>query len=101
MSSVYDYTATTINGQEKPMTDFKGQVVLVVNTASKCGLTPQFKGLESLYETYKDRGLMVLGFPCNQFAGQDPASNDEISEFCQLNYGVSFPMFAKIGRAHV
>ena len=78
------------------MTDFKGQVVLVVNTASKCGLTPQFKGLESLYETYKDRGLMVLGFPCNQFAGQDPASNDEISEFCQLNYGVSFPMFAKI-----
>lgn len=96
MSSVYDYTATTINGQEKPMTDFKGQVVLVVNTASKCGLTPQFKGLESLYETYKDRGLMVLGFPCNQFAGQDPASNDEISEFCQLNYGVSFPMFAKI-----
>ncbi len=96
MSSVYDYTATTINGQEKPMTDFKGLVVLVVNTASKCGLTPQFKGLESLYETYKDRGLMVLGFPCNQFAGQDPASNDEISEFCQLNYGVSFPMFAKI-----
>jgi glutathione peroxidase len=96
MSSVYDYTATTINGQEKPMTDFKGQVVLVVNTASKCGLTPQFKGLESLYETYKERGLMVLGFPCNQFAGQDPASNDEISEFCQLNYGVSFPMFAKI-----
>jgi len=96
MSSVYDYTATTITGQEKPMADFKGQVVLVVNTASKCGLTPQFKGLEALYETYKGRGLMVLGFPCNQFANQDPAGNDEISQFCELNYGVTFPMFAKI-----
>ena len=68
----------------------------MVNTASKCGLTPQFKGLEALYETYKDKGLMVLGFPCNQFANQDPASDDEISQFCELNYGVTFPMFAKI-----
>jgi glutathione peroxidase len=96
MTNIYDFTATTITGQEKPMADFKGQVVLVVNTASKCGLTPQFKGLEALYETYKDNGLMVLGFPCNQFANQDPAGNDEISQFCELNYGVTFPMFAKI-----
>ncbi|RZU46918.1 glutathione peroxidase [Fluviicoccus keumensis] len=96
MSNIYDFTATTITGQEKPMAEFKGKVVLVVNTASKCGLTPQFKGLEALYETYKDKGLMVLGFPCNQFANQDPAGNDEISQFCELNYGVTFPMFAKI-----
>ncbi|HEX5360438.1 MAG TPA: glutathione peroxidase [Fluviicoccus sp.] len=96
MTNIYDFTATTITGQEKPMADFKGQVVLVVNTASKCGLTPQFKGLEALYESYKDKGLMVLGFPCNQFANQDPAGNDEISQFCELNYGVTFPMFAKI-----
>ncbi len=96
MSNVYDYTATTITGKDKPISDFKGQVILVVNTASKCGLTPQFKGLEALYETYKDKGLMVLGFPCNQFANQDPASDDEISQFCELNYGVTFPMFAKI-----
>ncbi len=96
MSNVYDSTATTITGKDKPISDFKGQVILVVNTASKCGLTPQFKGLEALYETYKDKGLMVLGFPCNQFANQDPASDDEISQFCELNYGVTFPMFAKI-----
>ena len=89
-------SAKANDGSEKNLGDYRGKVLIVVNTASKCGLTPQFKGLESLYETYKDRGLMVLGFPCNQFAGQDPASNDEISEFCQLNYGVSFPMFAKI-----
>ncbi|MDO8330266.1 MAG: glutathione peroxidase [Fluviicoccus sp.] len=96
MSNIYDYSATTITGKDKPISDFKGQVILVVNTASKCGLTPQFKGLEALYETYKDKGLMVLGFPCNQFANQDPASDDEISQFCELNYGVTFPMFAKI-----
>lgn len=96
MSDIYQYSATTISGQEKPIADFKGQVILVVNTASKCGFTPQFKGLEALYEKYKDRGLMVLGFPCNQFANQDPADNDEISQFCELNYGVTFPMFAKI-----
>lgn len=96
MASIYDYTATTITGKEQPVSDFKGQVLLIVNTASKCGFTPQFKGLEKLYETYKDKGLNILGFPCNQFAGQDPGSNDEISQFCELNYGVTFPMFAKI-----
>lgn len=96
MPSVYEYSATTITGQEKPISDYKDQVILVVNTASKCGFTPQFKGLEALYEKYKDQGFIVLGFPCNQFMNQDPASNDEISQFCELNYGVSFPMFAKI-----
>ncbi|HEX4870393.1 MAG TPA: glutathione peroxidase [Moraxellaceae bacterium] len=96
MTSVYDYSAKTITGQDKPIADFKGQVLLVVNTASKCGFTPQFQGLEQLYEKYKDKGLVVLGFPCNQFLSQDPGSEAEISEFCQLNYGVTFPMFAKI-----
>lgn len=96
MASIYDYTATTITGKEQPVSDFKGQVLLIVNTASKCGFTPQFKGLEKLYEAYKDKGLNILGFPCNQFAGQDPGSNDEISQICELNYGVTFPMFAKI-----
>lgn len=96
MASVYDFTGKTITGQDKPLSDFKGQVLLIVNTASKCGFTPQFKGLEELYEQYKDKGLMVLGFPCNQFLSQDPGSNEEISSFCELNYGVTFPMFAKI-----
>lgn len=96
MASVYDFSAKTITGQDKPIADYKGQVLLVVNTASKCGFTPQFKGLEALYEKYKDRGLMVLGFPCNQFLNQDPGTDSEISEFCELNYGVTFPMFAKI-----
>ncbi|MDI1301897.1 MAG: glutathione peroxidase [bacterium] len=96
MASVYDFSGKTITGADKPIADFKGQVILVVNTASKCGFTPQFKGLEDLYEKYKDKGLMVLGFPCNQFLSQDPGSDGEISEFCQLNYGVTFPMFAKI-----
>jgi len=96
MASVYDFSAKTITGQDTPIADFKGQVLLVVNTASKCGFTPQFKGLEALYEKYKDKGLMVLGFPCNQFLNQDPGTDGEISEFCELNYGVTFPMFAKI-----
>jgi len=96
MASVYEFSGKTITGQDKPIADFKGQVMLIVNTASKCGFTPQFKGLEAIYEKYKDKGLMVLGFPCNQFLSQDPASDAEISEFCELNYGVSFPMFAKI-----
>lgn len=96
MPNVYDYSATTISGKEVSIADYKGKVLLVVNTASKCSLTPQFKDLEALYEKYKDQGLMILGFPCNQFLSQDPASNEEISEFCQLNYGVTFPMFAKI-----
>ncbi len=96
MASVYDFSGKTITGEDKPIADFKGKVLLIVNTASKCGFTPQFKGLEALYEKYKDRGLVVLGFPCNQFLSQDPGSNDEISQFCELNYGVTFPMFAKI-----
>lgn len=96
MASVYEFSGKTITGENKPIADYKGQVLLIVNTASKCGFTPQFKGLESLYERYKERGLMVLGFPCNQFLSQDPGSDAEISEFCELNYGVTFPMFAKI-----
>ncbi len=96
MASVYEFSGKTITGENKPIADYKGQVLLIVNTASKCGFTPQFKGLESLYERYKEKGLMVLGFPCNQFLSQDPGSDAEISEFCELNYGVTFPMFAKI-----
>lgn len=92
----YDFKANKMNGQEVSMSYYKGKVVLVVNTASKCGLTPQFEGLEALYKEYKDQGLEILGFPCNQFAKQDKGSNEEIHEFCQLNYGVSFTMFEKI-----
>jgi glutathione peroxidase len=91
-----DFTATTITGEEQPLDDFSGKVALVVNTASKCGFTPQFEGLEKLHEQYADKGLVVLGFPCNQFASQDPGSNEEIGEFCERNYGVSFPMFEKV-----
>ncbi|MFT5605260.1 MAG: glutathione peroxidase [Paracoccaceae bacterium] len=96
MNSVYDFEAESINGSKKSLADYKGQVLLVVNTASKCGFTPQFEGLENLYKNYKDKGLAILGFPCNQFGKQDPGSNGEIQEFCQLNYGVSFPMHAKV-----
>lgn len=92
----YDYTAKKMNGKEVKMEEFKGKVLLVVNTASKCGFTPQLEGLEELYKKYKDRGFEVLGFPCNQFGKQDPGTNKEISEFCLLNYGVSFTMFEKI-----
>ena len=92
----YDFSARKINGQEVSMSEYKDKVVLVVNTASKCGLTPQFKDLEKIYQEYKDKGLEILGFPCNQFANQDSGSNDEIHEFCQLNYGVTFTMFEKI-----
>jgi glutathione peroxidase len=96
MSNIYDFEVTTINGKASKLNKYKGKVLLVVNTASKCGLTPQFKGLESLYKKYKDKGLEIIGFPCNQFGQQDPGTNDEIQEFCQMNYGVSFPMYAKI-----
>lgn len=92
----YNFKVNKMNGQEVSMSDYKGKVVLVVNTASKCGLTPQFEGLEALYKEYKDQGLEILGFPCNQFANQEKGSNEEIHEFCQLNYGVSFTMFEKI-----
>lgn len=94
--SVYGFTCETPTGEKKSLADYSGNVLLVVNTASKCGFTPQFEGLEALYQEYKDKGLMILGFPCNQFGKQDPGSNDEIMEFCQLNYGVSFPMFGKV-----
>lgn len=92
----YDFSAKKMNGQDMKMEDYRGNVVLVVNTASKCGLTPQFKDLEALYQEYKSRGFEILGFPCNQFAKQDSGSNEEIQEFCQLNYGVTFTMFEKI-----
>jgi glutathione peroxidase len=96
MSSVYDFTVSDAGGQPKALEDYRGQVLLIVNTASKCGFTPQFEGLEALYKQYHDKGLTILGFPCNQFGKQDPGSNAEIQEFCQLNYGVSFPMLGKI-----
>lgn len=94
--SVYDFAATDIRGEEHSLDEFRGKVLLIVNTASKCGFTPQFEGLQSLYTDLKDKGLEVLGFPCNQFRNQDPADDKAISEFCSLNYGVDFPMFAKI-----
>jgi glutathione peroxidase len=96
MTTLSDFSARTLTGQEQDLAAYAGKVVLVVNTASKCGFTPQFEGLENLYEKYADQGLVVLGFPCNQFASQDPGTSDEIGEFCQKNYGVSFPMFEKI-----
>ena len=92
----YDFVAKDINGKDINMNQYKGKVVLVVNTASKCGFTPQFKGLEELYNEYKEKGFEILGFPCNQFKNQDPKSNKEINNFCQLNYGVTFTMFEKI-----
>lgn len=96
MTTVYDFTVENMAGKEVRLEDYQGKVLLIVNTASKCGFTPQFEGLEALYETYKEQGLVILGFPCNQFLRQDPGSNEDILSFCQLNYGVSFPMFAKI-----
>ncbi len=96
MSTVYDFDAQTIDGRTVPLRQYEGKVMLIVNTASACGFTPQFAGLEELHQRYGSQGLVVLGFPCNQFAGQDPGSNDEIASFCQINYGVSFPMMAKV-----
>ncbi len=92
----YQFSAKSLQGKEVSMETYKGKTILVVNTASKCGLTPQFEGLESLYKKYKDKGLVILGFPCNQFANQEPGDEKSISEGCLINYGVSFPMFAKI-----
>jgi len=96
MTTVYDFEALSINGKPVSLKKFKGKVLLIVNTASACGFTPQFAGLEKLHESYGKQGLVVLGFPCNQFGAQDSGSDGEIAEFCQLNYGVTFPMMAKI-----
>jgi glutathione peroxidase len=96
MATIYDFSANTLTGKPKQLADFRGKVLLVVNTASKCGFTPQYKGLEELYAAYKDQDFAVLGFPSNQFGQQEPGTNDEIAEFCEVNYGVSFPMFAKV-----
>jgi glutathione peroxidase len=95
-TSFYDFKAKTLGGKEISMEEYKGKTVLVVNTASKCGFTPQFGGLEELYKKYNDKGLVILGFPCNQFANQEPGDEKSIAEGCLLNYGVTFPMFSKI-----
>ena len=95
-NSIYDFSVKLINGKEIQLSEFKGKVLLIVNTASKCGFTPQFEGLEKLYLKYSDKGLLVLGFPCNQFNSQDPDTDENIMSFCSLNYGVTFPMFSKI-----
>lgn len=95
-TSVYDFEAIAIDGRPVPLAEHRGKVLLVVNTASACGFTPQFAGLEKLWQTYRERGLVIVGFPSNEFGGQDPGSNEEIASFCQLNYGVSFPMMAKV-----
>lgn len=94
--NIYDFEAKSISGKDIPLSQFKGKVMLIVNTASKCGFTPQFGGLEALYKSYADKGLAVVGFPCNQFGSQDPGADGEIAEFCQVNYGVSFPMMGKV-----
>lgn len=96
MTTIYDFKALTSNGKELDFDQFRGKVLLIVNTASKCGFTPQFAGLEELNQRYKDKGLVVIGFPCNQFASQDPGSDEDISNFCQINYGVTFQMMKKI-----
>ena len=96
MTTAYDFSATTLDGKPASLRDYAGKVLLVVNTASKCGFTPQYEGLEALYKQYRDRGLAVLGFPCNQFGAQEPGTAAEIGSFCEKNYGVSFPMFEKI-----
>ena len=104
MAGVYDFTATSLAGEEVPLRRFEGQVLLIVNTASACGFTPQYKGLEVLHRSLAPRGFSVLGFPCNQFGGQEPGDSRQIEEFCSSNYTVTFPMFAKIdvngGNAH-
>ena len=96
MTTIADFTVTTNRGEELDLADKKGKVLLVVNTASKCGFTPQYDGLEKLYQQYKDKGFEVLGFPCNQFGAQEPGNADEIAEFCKINFGVTFPLMQKI-----
>jgi len=95
-SSIYDFYMKTIQGKDKSISDYKGKVIVIVNVASKCGLTPQYKELEDVYLKYKDKGLVILGFPANEFLAQEPGDDKQIAEFCQLNYGVSFDMFSKI-----
>ncbi len=95
-NSIYQFSAKSLRGKEISMEDYRGKVVLIVNTASKCGFTPQFEGLENLYKKYSDQGLVILGFPCNQFANQEPGTEKEIAEGCLINYGVTFPMFSKV-----
>ncbi len=96
MKKIYDYKALNNKGQEIDFAQFEGNVLLIVNTASKCGFTPQYDGLEALYQKYKDRGLAIIGFPCDQFAHQEPGSDEEIAEFCRINHGVTFPLMRKI-----
>ena len=96
MRNLYDIEVRTITGETKPLRDFAGKTLLIVNVASRCGLTPQYQGLEALYRKLKDRGLLVLGFPCDQFANQEPGTEEQIASFCSLNYDVTFPLFAKI-----
>ena len=96
MTAIYDINADSLNGAPVNLGQYQGQVLLIVNTASKCGFTPQYKGLEAVYQQFKDKGVVVLGFPCNQFGAQEPGQADEIGAFCEKNYGVTFPLFAKI-----
>lgn len=96
MASFHDFTMQTIDGETRSLGDYAGKVCLVVNVASKCGLTPQYEGLQRLYDAYRERGVEVLGFPCNQFLEQEPGNHEEIAEFCSTNYGVTFPLFAKL-----
>lgn len=95
-NSIYEFSAKSIDGKDVNFSEFNGDVLLIVNVASKCGFTPQYEGLENLYKKYKDKGLVILGFPCNQFGKQEPGTEEEIVQFCQMNFGVTFPMFAKI-----
>lgn len=94
--NIYQFSAMDIEGNKRKMSDYSGKILLIVNVASKCGFTPQYKGLEELYQKYKNRGFVILGFPCNQFGKQEPGSEKEIKDFCELNFGVSFPLFSKI-----
>ena len=96
MASIYDFSVDDIHGKPVTLDAYRGKALLIVNTASKCGFTPQYKGLEALYKKYHGKGLEILGFPCNQFGAQEPGSEDEIAQFCELNYGVTFPLFAKV-----
>ncbi len=95
MAKIYDFKTRSNKGAEVDFAQFEGKVLMIVNTASKCGFTPQYDGLEALYQKYKDQGLVIVGFPCDQFAGQEPGSNEEIAEFCRINHGVTFPLMAK------